>query len=612
MIELKNLKITLLKIKKLDILQEIFFSGIGCLFVILIFNLFPNDWHFDSSIKNNYRPKTIIAIIVIIFLIIFLLSNRLSVNSNNSLKINYKLNIIIFSMFNFALIYFLFYNTDFSICGINDDNWYRMAYISHMAESGYPHDYCYKGLSAYYFPVYYYILALIAKNFQIEPYKMLRFGFLFCYYIIPILLFEVWKKIYNAKTSFLISAISLVFLLDPHIISHLICILFLIPYVMYYYENCTLRIFKFRQYFNAGILGSFLFCLYPTYFFILPIYYIIKLFLNKNELILNFKRLTIITLLMILFSMWFWLPLLIDLILIGSEIHQNTLYNEIMIEIPFFSQVVAFSLIGFIMIIGLVFIFKRYSINRDIKILGNLFISIYILILIGFISILLKSPFFLFYRFFKIPKYILIISCSIFYVRFSSYITKINPIKKYNLNGIILKIETYLIIGLICYQSYINSKVMASVGTYEIALDQKVPNELIDVFEELEYKDKVFLTSYNEVCPFIPVYLFLCPVPHFSHPSALHNERVDFLRELAKCKTSESFYLKVINCKYDIIDYFFLKSRDNYTTFQITVWHDEFRNTKGYDILFNRSLFQNYEYFEEFIIEDYVIYKTNY
>ena len=187
-----KVKTPILSLFKLDIIQEITFSGIGCIFFMILYPFFP-DHYWDKTFRTTF-----ILVLLLAFLFIFLIFNQAD-PQGNFFKINYKRNIILFSILNFAILYFLLYNTSFGINGMSGDNFYRSAYITQMAHSGYPQDFIYKGHSAFMAPFYWYLLALLARLFQIKPFKMLRIGLLITYYIFPIILFETWKKIYSFK-----------------------------------------------------------------------------------------------------------------------------------------------------------------------------------------------------------------------------------------------------------------------------------------------------------------------------------------------------------------------------------------------------------------------------
>jgi len=148
---------------------------------------------------------------------------------------------------------------------------------------------------------------------------------------------------------------------------------------------------------------------------------------------------------------------------------------------------------------------------------------------------------------------------------------------------------------------------------YEGTLEEDRPAALIDIFEELDYEDKVFLTTKYRVAAFIPIYCFLLPIPYYSHPSALYNERVKFLVELSECESSNKFHKKVVENEFEPIDYFFLDREKNNTVFTFEVAVETFPDgRKYYEIEFERTLFLNPRLFKEKIIDGKIIYKTIY
>ena len=81
---------------------------------------------------------------------------------------------------------------------------------------------------------------------------------------------------------------------------------------------------------------------------------------------------------------------------------------------------------------------------------------------------------------------------------------------------------------------------------YQDALNENVPRR-VNIIEQLDYENKVFLIHYYEVAAFLPINLFVVYNPHFSHPSGLNNERVVFLQEIAESKDSKEFYQEIMS-----------------------------------------------------------------
>ncbi|MFX0139252.1 MAG: arabinofuranosyltransferase [Candidatus Hodarchaeota archaeon] len=604
---LGKIKESLKSLFRFDIVQELFYSGIGCILVIIVFNLLPDEYHFTSTnFTENYKPKAIMVSIFIIFLLLFIIFNHKN-SRNRFSQPNYKRNIVLFSIFFFTMNLFLYFNTDFIFLAYRGDNYFRTGYVNHMANSGYPHDYAYKDLSAFYAPLYWFILAIYARTFQIPSYKMLRLGYLFCAYFLPIILFESWKKIYNRKLSFIITVLTFLILFEMYyVLDHFISVIFVIPYFTYYFENCTNREFRFKHYIIAGFIGSLLLCSYFHYFLIIPVYYFISLFQNFQEFKKKLKRILSITFFIFIFSSWFWIPLIIDITTIGFETHQNYYFNEEMVQFPFFNEIYPITIIGIVFIGGIFFILKNYTSSQDAKIFGNMVLSVFLLFLIGLIGVLIEYPI-LHIRFHDFYMCALIIPASILYIELFKWIKNKDSIKSFNLKAILPGLEICIISIIIISQSYMNYLDLLDNDRYRFALDSEIP-ETVDFVKELDYEEKVFLTDHWEILPFLPIYVFLT-YPFYSHPSALYNERLKFLEELSECEDSKSFHDELEDNDFGSIDYIFLRI-ENASKLVMDVLIERFpRRYKIVQIKFDLQLVEDPLYFKKIVVEDVTFYE---
>lgn len=603
--EKPNIKNKIFSFFKLDLIHELIFSAIGCISFTFLFFFFP-----DKCWNYPYR-NAIIGILTLCFFIVFLVLNQTHPRKK-FFKVNYKRNIILFSIFNYVGLCFLYFNTYFTTNGILGDNFYRTAYVTKMAYSGYPQDCFYKDLSPFFSPLYWYILALISRLFNIPPYRMLKLGMLFIAYLNPIILFEVWKKIYAKKIAFIIAILSVLFLYDPYSPDHLLSVLFIIPFIMYYLENCTNKKFSKRNYIIGGLYGAIIFCTYFLFFLIIPIYYLIALIQDRKKFIDNFKHIFFITIFLMLFSCWFWLPLLKDILLLGFESHQNRYFNESVLRLPI-KYILEISIIGIFHFLGFIYIVRKYKSSEDMKILGNLLLSIFIIYIIGLFGVLFHNPI-AHIRFIKAFYYILIISSSIFYVKLAKFIKNKVLLKKYEININISQVWIYILVVIIFSRGFALLNVSNDDIAYQAANEEDVRYDLIDIIDELDYEDKVFLTPNKAVAAYRPIYLFLYPNPYFSHPSALYNERVKFLIKLSECETSKEFYEEFMDSKFEPIDYFWLdieNSSDIYSDYVFAFAIEEFpEGREYYEIIFKWELFNNPKYFKRHEIDGEIIYET--
>ncbi|MFX1443903.1 MAG: arabinofuranosyltransferase [Promethearchaeota archaeon] len=553
---------------------------------------------------------TIILILTLSFFFVFLVFNQTD-SKESIFKVNYKRNIILFSIFNFAGYLFLFYNTHWGYNGLLADNIYRTAFITKMYYSGYPQDFAYKGLSAFYAPLYWYCLALIAIIFQIPPYKMIRIGMLITVYVIPIVLFNLWKKIYEQKIAFTITIISTIYLLSPYIIDHIVSALIFIPFFLYYFENYKNKAFTKFDYIKGGIIGAISFCTYFLYFLIIPIYYLIQLIQDKDELRKKFKHLNYLTISLLVFSSWYWGPLLKDIILLGFESHQNRYFSMEILTYPLLGYL-GLSVWSISHALGIVYIIKKYKKSIDLKILGNLLIAVHIIFLIGLIAVIIKFPI-MHYRFMTLSTYILMVSSSIFYVKFFLFLAENEILKNTNVKINLYQIEIFLLTVIFITQNTSNWYYLTQTSGYEAAQGGNSMDEQRKIFEKLDYEDKVFLTNEWKITMYLPIYLFLLPNPYYNHPSALYNQRIEFLVELSECDSSKEFYDKIMNNKFGPIDYFYLELKDNNTKLVLEVAVENFPEGRDYyEIHFDIGLFKDDRYFEEIQINDVLIYRTKY
>ncbi|MFX0072592.1 MAG: arabinofuranosyltransferase, partial [Candidatus Hermodarchaeota archaeon] len=174
-------------------------------------------------------------------------------------------------------------------------------------------------------------------------------------------------------------------------------------------------------------------------------------------------------------------------------------------------------------------------------------------------------------------------------------------------------VEIVLIIIIIFYQNYENTVELYKSTEYKESLTEEIPDE-IDIFLELDYKDKVFLTQYYEVAAYLPIYLFVVHNAHYGHPSSLNNERLYFLMELSECKSSKEFYNKIMNSKFGPIDYFILEpDDDNATKFVFDAGQMEsFPYRSNVKIYFEEDLFESRAYFKKLKIKGEIVFKTVY
>lgn len=438
---------------KIDFIQEVFISLLGAFIFFLILLIVPKRLLFARGRSRDY-PKIFLSIIILSFLFIFILFNQKSTKIK-LLEINYKRNIILFSIFNFATQCVLFFFTKFGI-------------------------YLFTSKNLKFF--------LIDSYSNFRPFYFFNYYFLFFFSLIPIILFEAWKKIYDEKISFFISVISSVFLLKPFYIDILIGILFIMPFILYYIENIKKKVFSKRDYIIGGILGAIILCCFYVIFLILLLYVLIRLILNYKELKENFKQVLIILGLTLFFSCWVLILLFINLIFVEQSINQEWNLKNFLIEFTYFAETSIISFSGVFLICGIIYIIKKYNVSRELRILGNFLLSFFIFFLIAFLGIVFNIYIFQF-RFFPLFLYITIIASCIFYVRFFHLLNNGKIFRNYKFKGNFHQVEIFLLIFIFFSQAYFNLYNIYEAEYHESAVKRENPDNVIDTFYEYEYKE---------------------------------------------------------------------------------------------------------------------------
>ena len=438
---------------KADIIQEIFFSLLGSLIFILILFAIPNRLLFARRRSKDF-PKILLSIIYLFFLFIFILVNQNTTN-NKFIKVDYKRNIILFSIFNFANYCILFFLTKFGVYLLKSNDLKFVVIDSY-------------------------------SNFR--PLYFFNYYFLLFYLILPIILFEAWKKIYDEKTSFFISIISSTFLLKPFYIDVLIGVFFIIPFIFYYLENIKNKDFSNRDYIIAGILGSIILCLFYVIFLILLIYFAVDLILNFEDFKKNFKQKIIILSLILVFSCWLLILLFINLFFVGQNLNQERNSKNFFIEFTYFAEASLISFSGVFLIFGIVYILKKFRISRELRILGHLLISIIIFLLIALLGIFLNLYLFQ-VRYMQLFLNITIIASCVFYVQFFYQLYHGQLIKNYKKKRNFQQVEIFILIIIVFSQMYFNVHNIYNSKYHQSAIKGEDPDEVIDTFYDYEFTE---------------------------------------------------------------------------------------------------------------------------
>ncbi|RKX26454.1 MAG: hypothetical protein DRP47_08170 [Candidatus Zixiibacteriota bacterium] len=126
-------------------------------------------------------------------------------------RIKAPLLIGVFAFYGLVVISVIFNGTPFGFNGCWGDQKFRTSMVLKFTTWFIPGDYFYKDLPAFYPPIYYYMLALIARLFSIEAFKMIKIGSQLLYLCGPFILYFLWRQLVSRYRAFLVVLFTFLF-----------------------------------------------------------------------------------------------------------------------------------------------------------------------------------------------------------------------------------------------------------------------------------------------------------------------------------------------------------------------------------------------------------------
>lgn len=499
--------------------------------------------------------------------------------------------LLLLSIFTFIVINLSFKDVAFAKGGYSGDMGFLTAYVTKFANFNGFIDFGYKGLTSFYPPLYYYILGKISAIFSIPPYKMLKYGMLTACFMCPFISFWIWRKITDFKIAILLG-FSILLFHDWYKINAWIALILFVPWWLYYVENIYGKFFTRKNYIIGGLIGGIIVMLQYYWILIGLLFTLIKYVINFIENRYTLKPAIIkadiqnklkIGFIALLVAGFYLIPYAYTLIFHETESLQNNYFVESMIFLPFDSFKSIFpGLLYITSLIYLIFIANRDAIAKNLSIL---ILTIYIFCFTGNLMVWTETPV-LHFKSHYFLKYLLAV---IFFYAIGHALF-INKTINQKINTSKTPIFISLILLLIFLSQY--------YYRYEINFYAKKDGEKYQYPAETiqdvkthtngNYKGNVYLFDQKEPVIFLPLFAFLMWNPHFSHPAALHSNRVNFIKKVSIIKDPDFFTYALKNNDYNKIDgIFFKKEQPNILRFTKDNFPNGVKNTK---IHFDSSL----------------------
>ncbi len=506
-------------------------------------------------------------------------------------------------------------DTPFTVGGINGDARFYTTYITKLAAYPGYGDMFYKGLPAFYPPLYYFLVGRVADWWTIEPFRVMKYALLTTVMILPLASGWLWRRLVDEA---LVAAAVLSMLIYPDWFkpNEWLALALFVPWWLHWVENITnyrppARGARLRWWLVGGLLGALIFQLYFFWFFVGGVTLLLKsgwwLGWRRGDALL--RRNGVNSLLMLaataLLSSPFWGPYLYSMALTpGVEALQNRFFGESKIPLPlyFFEN----SWQGVIYLGGLFYILLAAPIDPICRGLRRLLIGFALWVALGYMAILVDMPL-LTFRSYPLLAYLLGVGA--FLALFRLWHSSEQLALRWPAIPWRLLATTLLTLVLLLFANGVVTELQSQENVQD-ALDATYPVAELATFDQLtdsNYRDRVVLVSdsYRSILFFRPVYSFLAWSAHFSHPAGRFHDRADFLEKIAQLHDPLLFAQALTYNQYDRIDYWLLNREEGYWRYSFV--DDNFPDrTIDRDIYFPQALLAE-PYFQSTTVAGYTL-----
>ncbi len=257
----------------------------------------------------------------------------------------------------------------------------------------------------------------------------------------------------------------------------------------------------------------------------------------------------------------YWLPLAVSVLTTpGARTMQNRYYTADEVSLPF--PFLSFDLKGVVLLVGLVALVATAHRRRVSMHLLGLLAAAYALYVIGYLGFLADNPLDTL-RTHGLIEFVLAAgaglgAADLWRLATSAGIAeRIDRVDRTALTAVVA-------LGGVALVFAFGQQAVREMPFLAEQRAAKYPTALITGFERAtqgDYEDAVVLTDVTDLSSFLPTYVFNTSNAHYSHPSALFDDRADLITALAREPDPDVFALAFLHNRYDAIDLVAL--RDN-------------------------------------------------
>lgn len=497
-------------------------------------------------------------------------------------KENYTLTISLLSVSMLISSIWMLIGASTTLGGMIGDNYFSASMVSTFMHTFKNEDFTFTNLSSFYPYYYHYTIAMLGNIFGIPSYEAIKYGALATVYLVPVITYYSWKKIFNERKSLMMTLGTLfvlgigMYFRKPY---ETISLVLIIPWWIYYFHIASKNTLHAIV---GGTIGGILFGIYYYWFFPIVLSSIYILITEYKKIKLDYKYYLLLISMIVIVASPYLFPYVSDLLFIGSEPYQNRWFTPGQLNFPLQS---IHSIQDVLLLIGMIYlIFDREK--QVTKYLFILLVSSYLWIIFGHIAIINDTP--LLHTKIKIFIKLIEFFGFVLFVEKMMLLLKLDKKKK--------SIMVFAMIILTTGGFFMKVAKQYNAKDLLAAKNFHVPSTVNDKKFESILEGKTLLSIYH-MNPYWYVKSFSEQNSHYAHPSSLTSQRLIFLLLLSKSQNNEFVNWMLLHNKFAKIDYVWLNN-DIFTT-----RHDNFPNLNPYiniNIKFTKNFFSSLQEVENY------------
>jgi galactan 5-O-arabinofuranosyltransferase len=522
----------------------------------------------------------------------------------------FRLAVVGLSLFMVGMIALALKDTPYPFDAVEADQRFYAAFVTKLATQWGYGDVVYEHLPAFYPPLYFWILGRVAAIANLEPYTTLKIGVLLTAFLMPYAVTWLWARSVTLPLA-VAAAFGMLLYQEWFKTAEWVSLVLFIPWWLYWVENVTERTFATRRdqwlwWGVGGIIGSIIFQTYYYWFFLGGISLLIQMVWGrlypKESRAFPLRNAITMLAATALFSVVYWGPYLVSMATTsGWQPLQNRWLSEGKIPLPFsfFDD----SIEGVLLLGGLIYLAVTAPFERLSRGMLALVAAVYVWSGLGIIGMLTERPL-LTFRAYTLVDALLSVAVVMAAVRLwqggVQSLKRPTPFavagwSQSAIGAAARRVMPVLAIALILFFSQETALGFIEDEMVATARNGEYPQQMVESLDTLTgggYQDKTFLLGYGyrDLFSYRPLYAFIPWSAHFSHPSGLYRERIDFLESLAATTDPALFAAALMNNRYEPIDHLLLERENN--AWRLTFLDDNFPNrTLERAFLFDESLF---------------------